>query len=541
MRRTEAWLLSPSPAAAWWCPMPEATRLEAGRRGWCWTSGWPRQRLRIDGCVLRIPLPLSAHVPYAPRPTAEGASMALVKPRTLPGTLELLPLDQIAFQGMLDVIRRNYERYGFLPIETPVIEASEVLLTKSGGETERQVYFVQSTGALKQGHEPDEALRFDLTVPLARYVAEHEFELNFPFRRYQIQRVYRGERAQRGRFREFYQADIDVIGKDSLSVRYDAEVVAVIHAVFAELAVGPFQIQFNNRRLLRGYFQRLGVADAEQQTLVLREVDKLDKRGADAVRATLTGEGFGMAADAVDALMAFVGRRSTCFDDAMGMLDDLGGGNPELDAGVTELREVLELVRALGVPEHAWCLNFSIARGLDYYTGTVYETVLLDYPGIGSVCSGGRYENLASHYTKSKLPGVGISIGVTRLFWQLREAGLIGTARSSVQVLMTQMDAALLGDYAQLASLLRSAGINTELTLESGKLGKQLKYAAKAGIHFAIIMGSEEQARGVVQVKDLRKEEQFEVPRDQLVAQLKVEIEQARALDAVAGHAERRA
>jgi histidyl-tRNA synthetase len=472
-------------------------------------------------------------VPYAAFDLIGASTMALVKPRTLPGTLELLPLDQIAFQGMLDTIRRNYERYGFLPVETPAIELSEVLLTKSGGETERQVYFVQSTGALKQGHEADEALRFDLTVPLARYVAEHEFALNFPFRRYQIQRVYRGERAQRGRFREFYQADVDVIGKDSLSVRFDAELVAVIHAVFAELAVGPFVIQLNNRRLLRGFFQRLGVIDPELQTLVLREVDKLDKRGADAVRATLAGDGFALSAASIDSLMEFVSYRSNSHTDAMLRLDSLGGGNPELESGIEELREVLELVRALGVPQANYSLNFSIARGLDYYTGTVYETILSDHAGIGSVCSGGRYENLASHYTKSKLPGVGISIGVTRLFWQLREAGLIGTARSSVQVLVTQLDPALVADYAQLASYLRSAGVNTELTLEPGKLGKQLKYAAKAGIRFAVIMGSDELGKGLVQVKDLRKEEQFEVPRNELVRTLKVEIEQARALDAL--------
>lgn len=459
--------------------------------------------------------------------------MALVKPRTMPGTLELLPLDQIAFQQMLDVIRRNYERYGFLPVETPAIELSEVLLTKSGGETERQVYFVQSTGAIKQGYEAELALRFDLTVPLARYVAEHEHALNFPFRRYQIQRVYRGESAQRGRFREFYQADIDVIGKDTLSVRYDAELVAVIHAVFAELAVGPFVIQFNNRRLLRGFFARLGLDDAERQTLVLREIDKLDKRGADAVRATLTGESFALEAAVVDQLMAFVGTRSESHAAAIAALDALGGGNAELEAGIAELREVLDLVRAFGVPEQRYCLNFSIARGLDYYTGTVYETLLTDHVGIGSVCSGGRYENLASHYTKSRLPGVGISIGVTRLFWQLREAKLIGTAASSVQVLVTQMDPALAAQYATIATELRLAGINTELTLEAAKLGKQLKYAAKAGIRFAVIVGTDELAKGVVQVKDLAKEEQFEVPRTDLARTLRVEIEQVRALKSI--------
>ena len=311
--------------------------------------------------------------------------------------MELLPPDQIAFQRMLDVIRRNYERFGFLPVETPVMELSEVLLTKSGGETERQVYFVQSTGALSKAAEgsgeglPELALRFDLTVPLARYVAEHEHDLAFPFRRYQMQRVYRGERAQRGRFREFYQCDIDVIGKDSLNVRFDAEIPAVIHSVFSELDIGAFTIQMNNRKLMRGFFEAQGVADGELQALVLREVDKLDKRGGEYVRETLTGEGFGLAADAVDRIMAFVNVRSTSHADALAQLDALGEGNDSLREGVAELREVLELVRAMGVPETHYALNFSIARGLDYYTGTVYETTLNDYPQIGSICSGGRY------------------------------------------------------------------------------------------------------------------------------------------------------
>ncbi len=463
-------------------------------------------------------------------------SITITKPRTPPGTMELLPLDQIAFQSMLDTIRRNYERFGFLPVETPVFELADVLLTKSGGETERQVYFVQSTGALEKDADAKLALRFDLTVPLARYVAEHEHDLSFPFRRYQIQRVYRGERAQRGRFREFYQADVDVIGKDTLSVRFDAEIVAVIVGVFKELKVGPFTVQFNNRRLLRGFFARLGIADGEQQGLVLREVDKLDKRGADKVRETLAGDGFALAADIITEILAFTSQRSTNHAQASAMLDTLASGaeNDELSAGIAELREVLGAVKAMGVSETHYALNFSIARGLDYYTGTVYETTLNNHPEIGSVCSGGRYENLASHYSKSKLPGVGISIGVTRLFWQLREAGLIGVADSTVQVLITQMDEALMPLYLELASTLRSAGINTELHLESAKLGKQLKYASKSGIHFAVIAGSDELAKNVVMVKDLRKEEQFEVPRSDLVKTLRVEIEAAQALKGLA-------
>lgn len=447
--------------------------------------------------------------------------------------MELLPREQIAFQRMLDTIRWNYERFGFLPVETPVFELSETLLTKSGGETERQVYFVQSTGALAKEGEglPELALRFDLTVPLARYVAEHEHELTFPFRRYQIQRVYRGERQQRGRFREFYQCDIDVIGKDALSVRFDAEILAVIHAVFSDLGIGDFTIQLNNRKLMRGFFEAQGVTDGEQQALVLREVDKLDKRGADYVRETLTGEGFGMSAEGVERILDFVAVRSTGHADALARLDALGQGSDTFNQGLAELREVLELVKALGVPESAYCLNFSIARGLDYYTGTVYETQLDGYPQIGSICSGGRYEDLASHYTKSKLPGVGISIGLTRLFWQLREAGLIaGSDESSVQAMVALMDEGQLAESLDIARRLRAAGINTEVQMESRKLAKQFQYASRAGIRFVVLAGEDELARGVVTVKDLLREQQFDVKREELASSLKVELEQARAL-----------
>ncbi|MBO9828110.1 histidine--tRNA ligase [Xanthomonas sp. A2111] len=465
----------------------------------------------------------------------------MIKPRTPPGIMELLPREQIAFQRMLDVIRRNYERFGFLPVETPVFELSDVLLTKSGGETERQVYFVQSTGALAnaaaegaEGGLPELALRFDLTVPLARYVAEHEHELSFPFRRYQMQRVYRGERAQRGRFREFYQCDIDVIGKDALSIRYDAEVLAVIHAVFAELGIGDFAVQLNNRKLMRGFFENLGVAEGERQLAVLREVDKLDKRGADYVRETLAGEGFGIPAEQVQRILDFVAVRSSGHADALARLQALeadAASSATLREGVAELREVLALVKALGVPETAYCLNFSIARGLDYYTGTVYETLLTDYPQIGSICSGGRYEDLASHYSKSKLPGVGISIGLTRLFWQLREAGLIdGIASSSVQAMVALMDEAKLDDALDIARRLRAGGINTEVQMEPKKIGKQFQYAARAGIRFVVLAGDDELARGVVAVKDLLREQQFEVARDELASTLQVELEQAKVM-----------
>jgi histidyl-tRNA synthetase len=347
-----------------------------------------------------------------------------------------------------------------------------------------------------------------------------------------MQRVYRGERAQRGRFREFYQCDIDVIGKDTLSVRYDAEIPAVIHAVFSALDIGTFTIWLNNRKLMRGFFEGLGIGDSEQQMSVLREVDKLDKRGAEHVRGVLTGEGFGLSAEVTGKILHFVELRSTSLADAHAQLDALGAGSEIFEQGRAELREVLDTVAAFGVPESAFALNLSIARGLDYYTGTVYETTLNDHPDIGSICSGGRYDNLAANYTKSQLPGVGISIGLTRLFWQLREAGLVKMSDSTTQVLVTQMDAAKLPACLALAKELRDAGIATEVALEGGKLGKQFKYADRAGIRFAVVLGENELARDVVAVKDLRRGDQFEVPRAELVKSLRVELAQGEAVRA---------
>jgi histidyl-tRNA synthetase len=479
--------------------------------------------------------------------TRSSPESRLIKPRTPPGVMELLPREQIAFQRMLDTIRQSFERFGFLPVETPVMELSEVLLTKSGGETERQVYFVQSTGALEKASGnsgadgmPELALRFDLTVPLARYVAEHEHDLVFPFRRYQMQRVYRGERAQRGRFREFYQCDIDVIGKDSLSVRHDAEIPAVIAAVFDALAIGDFTIQLNHRKLLRGYFEGLGIGDGStpddstpgdsRQNAVLRELDKLDKRGEDAVRATLAGDGFDLDEGVVQRLMAFSRVRSRGHEDALAQLDALGPGPALFEQGRDELRDVLQRMRAMGVPESRYAINLSIARGLDYYTGIVYETTLDAHPQIGSICSGGRYDDLASHYSKSKLPGVGISIGLTRLFFQLREAGLIATADSSVEVLVTLLDEPGLDHALALSQQLRAAGFNVETQLEPKKLAKQLQYADRAGIRFVVIRGEDEAARDMVAVKDLRRGEQFEVKPAGLALALQAEREQLQAL-----------
>ena len=455
---------------------------------------------------------------------------ALIKPRTPPGVMELLPREQIAFQRMLDTIRQTYESFGFLPVETPVFELSDVLLTKTGGETERQVYFAQSTGALEKAGDglPELALRFDLTVPLARYVAEHEHDLAFPFRRYQIQRVYRGERAQRGRFREFYQCDIDVIGKDALNPRYDAEIPAVIHAVFEKLAIGDFTIQFNHRKLLRGFFEGLGI-EGMQQDLVLRELDKLDKRGEDAVRATLVGEGFGLAAEVAERLLAFSRVRSEGHDDALAKLAALGEGTALFNEGRDALVATLQQLKAMGIPESRYAINLSIARGLDYYTGIVYETTLDAYPQIGSICSGGRYDDLASHYTKSKLPGVGISIGLTRLFWQLREAGIVGVDASSVDVLVGLLDEAGFDDALALSQGLRVAGLRVETQMEAKKIAKQFQYADRAGIRFVALRGEGERTDGTVTLKDLSNGEQDTVALDTAAEWLDARIKEAQA------------
>ena len=447
--------------------------------------------------------------------------LSLITPRTPPGVMELLPREQIAFQRFMDTIRRGYERFGFLPIETPVFELSEVLLTKDGGETEKQVYFVQSTGALAQGHKPELALHFDLTVPLARYVAEHEHKLNFPFRRYQMQKVYRGERAQKGRSREFYQCDIDVIGKDELALGYDAELPAIIYGIFKELQVGDFVINLNNRKLAFGLLEGFGLVTREQQMAALHEIDRLDKIGREDVLQRLTGAEVGLAAEVATRLLDVLSAKASNAETLEALLA-LGFNNAGFVQGFAELKAVFVAAMALGVPEHVLHLNLSIVRGLDYYTGTVYETVLLKNPELGSVCSGGRYENLAGHYTKSKLPGVGISIGATRLFGQLLEAGIIKAEEESIaKVLVTQLETAMLGDYFSIGAELRAAGINTEVYVDEHKLGKQLKYADRAGIPFAVVVGPEEKAKGTVLLKHLKTATQEELPRTELVARLR--------------------
>ena len=425
--------------------------------------------------------------------------MDRIKPRTLSGFMELLPPRQAQMRAVMKVLRETYSLYGFTPIDTPVIEAAEVLLAKGGGETEKQIYRFQKG-------DSDLALRFDLTVPLAKYVALNYGQLTFPFRRYQIGKVYRGERAQRGRFREFYQADIDVIGDGSLDVTNEAEIPAVICDVFRRLGIRRFRIRMNNRKILNGLFQYLGVGEDAAQ--VMTAIDKLDKIGPDKVRGILTDD-IGMdAARAGELLDILTG------GDPMGTLDSLAGKCGALDEGIAELKTVTGLLPGLGVPDENWEIDLTIARGLDYYTGTVYETILLDHPEVGSVCSGGRYDNLAEYYTDKKLPGVGISIGVTRLFYILQEQGLLNDELNTApcDALVIPMGEEAVGFAMESATALRAAGVRTQVYTEKKKVKAKFAYADKLGIPFAVIVGDDEAAQGVVSLKDLTTGEQTKLP-----------------------------
>lgn len=439
--------------------------------------------------------------------------MSLIQPRTVAGTLELLPREQVVFQHVMDVIRRGYERFGFVPVETPVLELKDILLTKSGGETEKQVYFVQSTGALQQGHEPDVAMRFDLTVPLARYVAMRERDLAFPFRRYQIQRSYRGERAQKGRFREFYQADIDVIGKDKLDPAFDAELPAIVVQILTELGVKDFVIHFSNRKILLGLMMDWGISDPETQKLAVREIDKLDKIGVEKVREALLA--LNVAPDRVETLMKLVALKGGK-DELLDALRALPAAHPVFVEGREEVIAMVSALRALGVPEDKTVIDLAITRGLDYYTGTVYETKIVSHPEFGSICSGGRYENLASHYTKSKLPGVGLSIGLTRLFDLFMQNDMLPPAPPAVDILVTQMEVERRDAYLTMATRLRGEGFRVENYLEPAKMDKQLKYADKTGVPVVLIVGSREAEAGTVVVKDMARKAQHEVALESL-------------------------
>ena len=425
--------------------------------------------------------------------------MAKQKPRTLSGFMELLPARQVQFERMAELLRRTYALYGFTPLDTPIIEASEVLLAKAGGETEKQIY------RFSKG-ESDLSLRFDLTVPLAKYVALHYAELSFPFRRFQIGKVYRGERAQRGRFREFYQADIDVIGDGKLDIANEAEIPAIIYQTFTALGLKRFQIRVNNRKILGGFYAMLGLTDKAGD--IMRTVDKLPKIGAEKVGAMLRDE-TGLDQTAVDEILKFIsitGSNNT----VLSALEEYRGRHELFDAGLDELNTVVKYLSAFGVPEDHFAVDLTIARGLDYYTGTVYETFMTDHPEIGSICSGGRYDNLAEYYTDKQLPGVGISIGLTRLFYVLEEQGYlndeINTAPADVLILPMTED---MGPAIALATDLRQSEIRVQVYTEQKKFKQKMSYADKLGVPYVIFLGEEEIKQDKVSLKDMRTGEQL--------------------------------
>ena len=428
--------------------------------------------------------------------------MAKMTPRTLSGFMELLPQPQQQMERMMDILRRTYSLYGFTPLDTPVIEASEVLLAKGGGETEKQIYRFQKGDA-------DLALRFDLTVPLAKYVALHYNDLSFPFRRYQIGKVYRGERAQRGRFREFYQADIDIIGDGKLDITNEAEIPAIIYQTFTSLGLKRFQIRVNNRKILNGFYAMLGLT--EQSGDIMRTVDKLDKIGAEKVRTLLVDE-CGVSADSAGEILKFIAITGGN-EQVLAALESYRGRSEVFDEGLDQLNTVVKYLSAFGVPAENFAVDLTIARGLDYYTGTVYETTLLDHPEIGSVCSGGRYDNLAEYYTDRQLPGVGISIGLTRLFYVLGEQGLLNPdlPTAPADVLILPMTAEL-SPAVTLATRLRAAGVRTQLYTEQKKFKAKMSYADKLGVPYVVFLGDDEIAGNVVACKDMTSGEQTALP-----------------------------
>lgn len=419
------------------------------------------------------------------------------EPRTLAGFMELLPEEQILFNQIKTTIENAYQKFGFLPIDTPVIELSEVLLAKAGGETEKQIYRFQKG-------DSDLALRFDLTVPLAKYVAKNYGNLSFPFRRYQIGKVYRGEKAQKGRFREFYQCDIDIIGDETLDIINDAEIPSVIYTIFQELGF-DFTICINNRKVLNGLFE--SIEQKEFAADILRVIDKIEKIGKEKVIEEL--KEIEISQNAIDTILSFIEIQGTT-DEKLARLENLKIENETFQIGLQELKDVVKYMRVFGIPEKNFKVDLTIARGLDYYTGTVYETFLNNYRELGSVCSGGRYENLAEYYTDKKLPGVGISIGLTRLFYKLNELNAIQTDKKAMaDILIISM----LDDMSEpiaLGTALRKLGVNTEIYLNNKKLKAKMKYADKLKIPYVVVIGEDEIASKKVKVKNMRTGEETE-------------------------------
>ena len=431
--------------------------------------------------------------------------MKKVEPRTLPGFMELLPTDQIMFNEIKEKIQKSYEKFGFLPLDTPVIESSEVLLAKAGGETEKQVY------RFTKG-ESDLSLRFDLTVPLAKYVSEYYNELSFPFRRYQIGKVYRGEKAQAGRFREFYQCDIDIIGDETLSIINDAEIPSIIYETFKTLGFNKFTICINNRKILNGLFEELNLQ--EKSTDVLRIIDKIEKIGEEKVKEELRK--IEIIDSSIETIINFIKIQGNK-QEKIEKLEKLQIKSETFKLGVEELKTVLNGIKTFGVPEENYEVDLSIARGLDYYTGTVYETFIDGYKNLGSVCSGGRYENLADYYTERKLPGVGVSIGLSRFFYQLNKAGLLSNEKNTIaKVLVVSMDE-YISKAIEVATILRTNNINTQIYTENKKIKAKFKYADKLKIPYVIILGEDEIKTNTVTLKNMETGEQQTIKIEQAI------------------------
>ena len=433
----------------------------------------------------------------------------IIKPRNLAGFLELLPKDQVLFNKIYDKIRMSFEKFGFAPLDTPILEYSDVILAKAGGETEKQIY------RFTKG-DTDISMRFDLTVPLAKYVAMHYGELTFPFRRYQMGKVFRGERTQKGRFREFYQCDIDVIGDESLSIMTDAELPAIIYTTFKTLGFENFTIRINNRKLLNGFFSNLKLET--QASDILRIIDKLEKIGKEAVIEEF--ENMGIPEENIAKIMQFIAIKGSP-EEMLASLKKLNIANDAFKEGLEELKLVVDGIRGFGVPDVNFVIDLTIARGLDYYTGTVYETILNDYPSMGSVCSGGRYENLAGYYTNKKLPGVGISIGLSRLFYQLKEAEIIKADESTTAKVMIIPMLTDITYCLNVATKLREAGINTEVNYAERKVKSMFNYANKVGMKYVLVIGEDEINSGKLALKDMSTGEQEFLTLEGIIEKLK--------------------
>ena len=435
--------------------------------------------------------------------------MNKIEPKTLPGFMELLPKEQILFNQMKDKITKSYEKFGFLPIDTPIIESSEVLLAKAGGETEKQIY------RFNKG-DNDLSLRFDLTVPLAKYVTENYNDLTFPFRRYQIGKVYRGERPQKGRFREFYQCDIDIIGDGELSIINDAEMPAIIYNTIKDLGFEDFTVCINNRKILNGLFEELNLK--ENSVEIMRIIDKLEKIGKENVIECL--KDINVEENKINRIINFIEIDGST-DEKIIKLEKLNILNELFIKGLEELKQVVKYIRSFGVPDNKFKVDLTIARGLDYYTGTVYETFLNEYREIGSICSGGRYENLAEYYTDRKLPGVGVSIGLTRLFYKLNELQAIKAEQNSVAKILVISMIEDNSKAIEVASVLRNAGINTEVYLENKKIKAKFKYADRLSIPFVITIGETEIETNTVSLKNMNTGEQVQVNLDEAIEIIK--------------------